>query len=557
MIYKMFMRNSLDTIFCDSDIQEDDLQYTKMLCNEAFSFQLALGAFKDSTEDWDVSELYLEVESDIAWAIDVYSIADVPAIRVGYQASDDWFLRKTPGIYPDCMQKINGGKITAPIDRMNGVWININERLEEIKSGEYVIEFILYKSENSTGENIGRKVEAARKSLKLEVLDAKLDKQKLYATNWFHYDCMAYFSETEIFSDKFFNVAREYIKLAAKNGQNMILLPAFTPPLDTPIGEERATAQLVRVLTDNGGYKFDFSLMHRFIKLCIDCGIEYFEHNHMYTQWGAEHAPKIIAEENGVSKKIFGWETDAMCREYKEFIRAYLSALKNFIAEHGYEDRFFFHVSDEPYDAKADSYIAVSEFFRAELGDFPAGDALSDYKFYQNGAVQTPIVATDKAEDFLNRAEPLWLYYTGMQSHNGLSNRLLGMPHERDRVLGIQLYYFNIRGFLNWGFNAHHNRLSRKMINPKFSSDMGGDFVGGTSYLVYPTADGAEASVRLMMFRDEMQDIRALEKLECKIGREAVCNLIKKHIPYISMRCRVTAHQILDLRDEVNSMLCN
>ena len=51
------------------------------------------------------------------------------------------------------------------------------------------------------------------------------------------------------------------MKTAVKNGMNMVLMPAFTPPLDTPVGKERKTVQLVGVDFDGKNYKFDFSLL--------------------------------------------------------------------------------------------------------------------------------------------------------------------------------------------------------------------------------------------------------------------------------------------------------
>ena len=45
--------------------------------------------------------------------------------------------------------------------------------------------------------------------------------------------------------------------------------------------------------------------MKKFLELCLDCGIEYFEHSHLFTQCSAEHAPKIIVRENGEDKKLF------------------------------------------------------------------------------------------------------------------------------------------------------------------------------------------------------------------------------------------------------------
>ena len=41
----------------------------------------------------------------------------------------------------------------------------------------------------------------------------------------------------------------------------------------------------------------------------------------------------------------------------------------------------------------------------SELEGYPSGDALSDYVFYEDGLVQTPITATHEIGDFLGRAK--------------------------------------------------------------------------------------------------------------------------------------------------------
>ena len=90
----------------------------------------------------------------------------------------------------------------------------------------------------------------------------------------------------------------------------MILTPLFTPPLDTEVGGERPTVQLVKVIQQNDQYSFHFTLLDRWIDLCLQCGIKYFEMTHLFTQWGAKYAPKIMAEVNGVETRIFGWDTE-------------------------------------------------------------------------------------------------------------------------------------------------------------------------------------------------------------------------------------------------------
>ena len=48
----------------------------------------------------------------------------------------------------------------------------------------------------------------------------------------------------------------------------MILTPIFTPPLDTAVGGERTTTQLVGIKTDGDAYCFDFAKLDRWVELC-------------------------------------------------------------------------------------------------------------------------------------------------------------------------------------------------------------------------------------------------------------------------------------------------
>ena len=57
----------------------------------------------------------------------------------------------------------------------------------------------------------------------------------------------------------------------------MMLTPLFTSPLDTAIGLERTTCQLIDVEVKDGEYVFGFEKLKRWIDLCKKCGIEYFE----------------------------------------------------------------------------------------------------------------------------------------------------------------------------------------------------------------------------------------------------------------------------------------
>ena len=101
------------------------------------------------------------------------------------------------------------------------------------------------------------------------------------------------------------------------------------------------------------------------------CGIEYFELAHFYTQWGARHAPKIIAEVNGEIKQIFGWKTRANSSSYKNFLTALSEELKRYLEEKNLRSKVFIHVSDEPNASMLRSYKKASEHrFLTKIGAF-------------------------------------------------------------------------------------------------------------------------------------------------------------------------------------------
>jgi hypothetical protein len=101
------------------------------------------------------------------------------------------------------------------------------------------------------------------------------------------------------------------------------------------------------------------------------------------------------------------------------------------------------------------------------------------------------------------------------------------MPAHRTRMLGVQLYYYNIEGFLHWGYNFYNSRFSHTVLDPYGNPDGGFFTPSGDAFLVYPGADGtAWPSLRLNALREAMDDIRALQMYEAKFGREAAEALI-------------------------------
>lgn len=481
-----------------------------LLTGEWFSFQTAIR--------WDgqaSKELTVELDS----ALDGLSWRTVelsPCELAVYQGNDEYYLRTTPGLYPDRLHRPKDGRFRLLPKEWRSIWIDLPE------SGSAGTFSVTVRVREPEGSVLGEC------TLMLRRLPAKLPEQRLYYTQWFHTDCLADYYHVPAFSEEHWRITENFVRQAVRLGINVLFTPLVTPPLDTEIGGERTTVQLLDIRVENGKYRFGFERLRRWVEMGLRCGIRYFEMNHLFTQWGAEHCPKILARVNGEIRQIFGWKDAAAGPEYRAFLEALLPELTARLREWGIAGCTLFHLSDEPSEQHMEQYRTVRRMVEPLLEGFPIMDALSNYSFYEQGLVDRPICATNRIQPFLDAQVPnLWAYYCCGQ-YVDVSNRFFAMPSARTRIIGIQLYKYRIAGFLHWGYNFYNTQLSRKKIDPYRVTDAGGAFPSGDAFSVYPGEDGnPEESLRAVVFAQALQDIRALELLESLTSREYVMGLVE------------------------------
>ncbi|WP_261381254.1 DUF4091 domain-containing protein [Paenibacillus cremeus] len=537
--------SSLAKVFADDLLNGPGFVTGSALSNETYSFQVAYRS------EMLMKSIQVKAVSSLEGCITIRSVGLAPSELPYNSGSDDHVLRKAPGLYPDPLYPIvPEDGITAFPGQWRSVWVTVTPD-GKVAPGRYPVDVLF---ENASGEPIGSEC------FTLEILDCALPKQTLVHTEWLHTDCLAVYYGLEVFSEPYWQIVESYIQTAVKHGINMILTPIFTPPLDTAIGGERLTVQLVDVEKHSDKYSFRFEKLERWIEMGSRLGVEYFEFSHLFTQWGAKHAPKIIAVENGGERKIFGWETDSAGPEYLHFLSQFLPALVDFIKKHALEHRCYFHNSDEPRSGDLEQYIKVSQFTRLYLDKFPVIDALSDYAYYEQGAVQIPVPASNHIEPFIaGGVKPLWTYYCGAQRVK-TSNRFFCMPSARNRIIGIQLYKFDAAGFLHWGYNFWNARYSKKPINPFINTDADYAFSSGDAFLVYPGQGGQPIeSLRLEVFYEALQDLRALRLLESLIGREKVIALLEEDVeqPITFTEYPRSEQWLLNKRESVNRAIAH
>ena len=540
MDFKTGQVSSLQRVFLDGRCDLTEHNCDSVLKGERYSYQIV---YKSSEKFF----AEIVIDSPLSQFITVRSVGNVPSELPVYESDCEFCERNEPGLFPDVLFPIENNRVLIKRQNFYALWITV-DLPKDTDAGDYEIKIKLKKDGETISENI----------FGLHVINAVLPEQKLIYTQWFHSDSIANYYKIPVFCEKFWALVESFIKAAVHTGVNMLLTPVFTPPLDTEIGGERLTVQLVDVKLENGKYSFGFDRFIRWVRLAQKCGIKYFEISHLFSQWGAKYTPKIVAEVNGSQKRIFGWETSADSIEYAEFLSAFIPQLIKVIRSLGIEKSTFFHISDEPNEDQIESYSMAKSTVAPLLEDLPIIDALSDYSFYESGIINNPIPCTNDIESFIEKGFPHpWTYYCCGQGGK-LSNRFFGMPLSTTRIIGFQLFKYGIEGFLQWGFNFYNSQYSLRSIDPFAVTDADSAFPSGDSFTVYPGKSGAIESVRSEVFFQALQDMRALTLLCDRIGKKRTIAAVEADFGIITFfdYPRGT-EKMLNLRKSVNNYLDN
>ena len=542
--------SSLEKCFPDQKVSDfSPLKSISALQNERISIQLITYAENEPSKRGRAKWATPSVKGVFTKMTTFRNVVCVPSPFPVYDGKpNENYLRTTPGFFPDILMPLeNGGETPIVNYELRSLWVTV-ELDGSIKFGEHPLTITLTEKDGTV---------LAEETVNIKIVSAKLPKQEIIITRWFHGDCLANYYDCEVFSKKWWTAARNFIKTYVYGGGNMMLTPIFTPALDTAVGGERRTVQLVDVSLENGKYTFGYKNLDRWLNMCKRLGIKYYEIAHFFTQWGAAHAPKIMATVDGEYKRIFGWDTDASGPEYSEFLHAFIPDFLAHMKARGEDSLCYFHISDEPDAAQLEQYARSRSVVSELLKGYTIMDALSNKDFYKKGVVDQPIPGTNHIEPFIEaNVKPLWTYYCNGQTQD-VSNQFMAMPSYRTRAIGYQLFKYDVDGFLHWGYNFYNTCLSVSAINP-FLDTCGSYFApSGDAFVVYP-APNCEVyeSLRHVVFYEAIQDISAFKLCAEKLGKERVVAELEAVLGEIKFdKCATSADEILTARERIYELL--
>lgn len=548
--------SSLEKIRIEDSPEFNEIFNKTALRGERFSYQTAL-----FTTDF-MMEFRICVESPCKDWIKLYAVKNaVMDMPIYTNAQMDDYITKDPGLMPDILLPLEeqNGIIQVLCGRCASVWVRVDVP-EDAPAGVYPITIRATRITEEEMKSRGTDADGGlvlETTMNLEVLPVSLPKQTLKYTQWFYADCIALAHRVEIHSEAHWDLIDKYMAAAVDTGINMLLLPVITPPLDTMYGVRRPCVQLVDIEKVGDTYHFGFEKLHRWISLCKKNGIQYYEVSHLFSQWGLKCTPNILVRENGVDSFYFGWHMAAGAPEYENFLRQFLPALLVELEKEGVDENTYFHVSDEPQAQHLEDYKRFSALVRSLIGNCKRMDALSHLEFYDMGLVDIPCVKNNGIKPFLERKLPeQWVYYC-MSQRDKVSNRFLSMPAYRNRIMGLQMFRTDIKGFLHWGFNYYYSRCSTYEINPYQTTSSDLTFPSGDPFSVYPGKDGPILTMRALVFYEGIQDMQVCQLLAEYIGADAVKKLIDEAA---GMELEYDAYPrnagyILDLREKMTALI--
>ena len=515
--------SAMEKIRAFDPIPQKELTQRKALKGQRISYQICL---QSEPNYFAKIEVISPLKDYVEVFVEKEVYMDVPVNSPEAPKYADEFITLEPGFMPEVLVPVaEQNNIVRVRPKTTVLWINVNVP-ENIDAGKFDI--CIQASLSTTLSSDVPDSGVISTKMELEVLDVVLPEQKIIYTRWFHTDCIATQHNVEIYSEQHWILIEEYIKRATSVGINMILVPAHTPPLDTAIGTTRPCVQLVDIEKKGDTYTFDFTKFKRFVDICKRNGVKYYEMAHLFSQWGAKCAPNIKVTENGKTDYMFGWHVAATDPKYIEFLKQYIQAISDELKKEGIDKYTYFHVSDEPTTPNMAGYETAVNILKPIIGDSKIFDALVHVEFYEKGLVTCPVTSVGSIHDFLPyNIEDQWVYYCDGPIF-GYTNSYLTNPSAKIRILGAQIYKYDIKGFLHWGLNFYYCGGSIHLLNPYLTTSSDGIFSSGSAYILYPSSTGAYNSISGEITFQAMQDTRLLDALAQKYGREKAVELIDK-----------------------------
>ncbi|MCL2304039.1 MAG: DUF4091 domain-containing protein [Planctomycetaceae bacterium] len=496
--FQVWMQSSLERVYPKSPVGKSGTFERVAYRNGRFSFQVVVR--NDSTRPYDV-------------VCKVKDAADLQVVarRVGYVPMR-WLTTDTPpdelegheylpGYVPDPLLPNTHGSL-GPLENL-AYWITVIVP-ENVKPGKRTITLTIEVLGNHSVD-----VQAT-----IDVRDFTVQKRRDFpVTHWWGPSDIAKLHNVELWSDEWFEIARNYIQNMVDHGNNTILVTNFFSRREVyeKPGQMLIVKRIRGGVEENAVYEFDYSVVRRFVRMAKECGAEYFEWPHLWLYWGLDNPMNVYELTDGKYQLLWPEGSDGFSPMYLNFLKQYLDSLHAFLVEEEILDQSFFHISDEPHLLHIENYRKAHALVK-EMAPWMERtlDALSDFEYAGICDIPIPLVAS--AMPFVENNVYHWVYYC-CAPHGRYINRFMDTPLVKIRMSGWLFYKLRAGGFLHWGYNYWHKIEKDVLIDPFLNgcAQCWPSIPYGDPFVVYPGEKGPIDSIRWEIFAESLQDYALLQ----------------------------------------------
>ncbi len=508
--------SALEKPFADQSISDfEERKYLTALRGERVSFQLIYTYKMDDVEKREWVLYHPEISGALAKYASLCALRGVgvqkPCLGMPSTRADKNYLRTAPGLYPDLLTPLgDGNKFVAASDILNSIWIDIDIPADTDLSGEQTLTVDIIKNKDNS--------KVASHTYTVDILPVALPEEKVLYTQFLYQAVLSSYYGIEPYSERHWQLMEDYCRVARREGMNTL----FTP------------LSLIKVTkTAPCKYRVNLSRFKRFLEMGNRLGYLRIEISHLFTSGDCACAARGYGYyEDGKYKNFAGiCATDP---EVTAYLRAVLGAIIRYMKKHDDDQRLIFHVADEPAADKIDNFRAARATIADLIDPYEGVDAIYGTSeaiaaYYKEGLIRNPSPETPHVEHFCSLGvQNLWTYYCCGPTEK-FSNRFIAQKSSVTRSIGMQMYKFNIHGFLHWGINYYGGGDCGGCTLPYVDQSAQNWVSAGDSFTLYPAMVGAPyESIRAVIMQQALQDIRAMQLCESLYSHETVVSAIEE-----------------------------
>ena len=351
-----------------------------------------------------------------------------------------------------------------------------------------------------------------------------------YLDLWQHNSNIARKAEVELWSDRHFEIIEQYIKTLADLGQRSITAVVSEIPwcgqrcfLEKETPANLFEYSMVRVNKTDNGFDYDYSVLDRYVRLCMSYGIcSEIEVFGLLNNWQSVSDGYYNYTNYSDIIRIRYQDSDGTYKYMRKVkdIEDYIKAIHAHFIDTGWID-IVRVAGDEPWELE--TYKINFERIRKLAPRFKYKVAMGKYEFYDNFKSEVADFAPSLC-GFLNQKKSFesavrgntdnrFLWYICCDPDN--PNTYIKSGLLEIRYVSVLTHYFGIKGLLRWSYTEWPEKPREEI---RYSM-----YPAGDTNFVYPAGDMSPLlTLRYKALKRAIEDFELLEMLKAKGCDEAI-----------------------------------